>query len=80
MAKIAAAANTIIPAVLALEAAGFAVSQEAAYVVAQRGDDVYVADDPVTVLGLVALVQARGWEWGASDDEIDRVLPRFTDG
>jgi hypothetical protein len=36
-----------------------------------------VAADPVSVLGLVKLVEARSWNWRASDDEIDATLGRY---
>jgi hypothetical protein len=32
---------------------------------------------PLTVLGLVKLVESRGWNWRASDDEITEVLGKF---
>jgi hypothetical protein len=44
---------------------------------ASRGDERYVADDPVAVLGLVRLVDIRGWEWTASDAEIGAAVQRF---
>ncbi len=77
--RIAAAGNTVVPAVLALEAAGYRVSKlngdlfEATSVDGSN----YVADDPVALLGLIKLVELRGWTWRATDSEIDSVLTRF---
>jgi hypothetical protein len=79
--SIHAAANTMVPAVLALEDLGFAVSMEvlAGQEVCRvaRGDETYTADDPVAVLGLVRLVELRTWDWQASDAQIERVLRQY---
>jgi len=37
-------------------------------------DEAYKAEDPVAVLGLVRLVELRGWERRAGDAEIDATL------
>ena len=80
MTSIAAAGNTVVPGILALEAAGFEVSIQATAdrttVRAVRNGDIYTADDPVTVLGLVRLLELRGEVWQATDDEITRTLAR----
>lgn len=39
-----------------------------------RGND-YVAEDPLSLLGLVKLHEVRGDNWKVSDDEIDKYLP-----
>ena len=77
--KIVAAGNTVAPAILELERQGFAISAPEAgeIFVATRGDETYSADDPVTVLGLVRLVELRGWEWAATDTEIESVLEKY---
>jgi hypothetical protein len=80
MAHIIAAGNTVVPALLALEALGFRVevtAGEHSLCQATRGDESYAAGDPVTVLGLVRLVEVRGWDWAATDAEIDAVFQRF---
>jgi hypothetical protein len=75
---IAAAGNTVVPAVLALEAAGYRVTKLSGDLFeATSLDGSYVADDPVTLLGLIKLVELRSWTWRASDSEIDSVLTRF---
>ena len=81
MNHIFAAGNTVVPAVLALEALGFKVEvtqvAEIPMCRATRGAESYAAEDPVTVLGLVRLVEIRGWDWGATDAEIDATFQRF---
>lgn len=80
MKKIATAGNTVVPALLALEKLGFVVaieqSGDAELFRATRGDETYLAEDPVAVLGLVKLVEMRSWEWQPSDLEIDEVMRR----
>ena len=67
-----------MPSILALEAAGFQVEQ--------IGEDLlraasptgrYVAADPPELLGLIKLIEVRGWSWQATDSQIDSVLERF---
>ena len=81
MKRIATAGNTVVPALLALEELGFVVTVEksgdAELFRATRGDETYVAEDPVAVLGLVKLIEMRGWEWQPSDVEIDEVMRRY---
>ena len=80
MNRIVAAGNTVVPALLALEALGLRVevtAGENSVCRATRGDESYVADDPVAVLGLVRLVEVRGWDWPATDAEIDATFLRF---
>jgi hypothetical protein len=36
-----------------------------------------IASDPVTLLGLAALLEMRGDSWQASDEEIDRFVAEF---
>jgi hypothetical protein len=78
---VVAAANTGVPALLVLEALGFRVEITAdgdgAACRAARGDERYVADDPVAVLGLIKLVELRGWDWAASDSELDAATRRY---
>jgi hypothetical protein len=81
---LADAANTEIPAYLALLRRGLSVSYESispgastcAWVAEDAGCR-YVADDLLSLLGLVALYQTRGPEWQASDEQIDRFLAEF---
>jgi hypothetical protein len=79
--KIVALGNTVVPALLLLERLGFEVlvvqREHEMTCRARRGDDEYQADDPVTVLGLVKLVEERGWQWNPSDQEIEAVMRRY---
>ena len=80
MKQIVAAANTVVPAFLALEALGFLLevtNGERPACRATRDGESYVADDALTVLGLVRLVELRGWDWAATDAEINAALQRF---
>jgi hypothetical protein len=36
-----------------------------------------VADDPVTILGLIKLIETRSWDWRASDEDITATLDKF---
>jgi hypothetical protein len=75
--EIAHAGNTVVPALLALEALGYEISIQGDLVTAAAPDGRFVAADPVSVLGLVKLVEARSWNWRASDGEIDATLGRY---
>ena len=81
MNQITSAGNTVVPALLSLESLGFEVVVSAngdrAECRVTRGDESYVADDPVTVIGLVRLVELRGWNWAVSDSELDAAIQRF---
>ena len=84
MRHISAAGNTVVPALLALEALGFRVDitgdGERPTSRATRGDEVYVADDPVSLLGLVKLVEIRGWNWTPEDSEFHATMQRYSPG
>jgi len=75
--SISSAGNTLVPAILALEASGYTVTQEGGRIVATAANARFAAEDPVTVLGLVRLAESRR-PWQADDDEIDDVLRRFS--
>jgi hypothetical protein len=75
--EIAHAGNTVVPALLALEGLGYEISIQGDLVTAAGPDGRFVAADPVSVLGLVKLVEARSWNWRANDDEIDATLSRY---
>jgi hypothetical protein len=79
MKRIATMGNTVVPALLELEKLGFTVKtgKDSYQCRATRNDEEYSADDPVTVLGLVKLIESRGWNWHASDEEIDATLRRY---
>lgn len=79
--KIASAANVEVPAILVLESMGFIVASriistehEMVWTATGNGDE-YVAEDPLSLLGLVKLLEVRGDNWQASDDDIAKYLP-----
>jgi hypothetical protein len=79
--QIAASANVIVPAIRALELRGFEVTRELSDTSelwrARHLDLDVIGDDPLDLLGLVALIESTGPKWQASDDEIADVLQRF---
>lgn len=78
MKRIATAGNTVVPALLVLEQLGFAMTVNGASELrATRGDEEYVADDPVAVLGLVKLIESRTWDWRPTDDEFEATARRY---
>jgi hypothetical protein len=79
--RIVACGNTVVPALLSLEQLGFNVivqdHSRGQTVIARRGDEEYSADDPVTVLGLIKLVEARSWQWKATDAQIEAIIAKY---
>jgi hypothetical protein len=81
--KIAIAGNVIVPAYLVLCAKGYQVSRqideedELETWRAVRPGREFIAEDVVSLLGLVALFEARGADWPAEDSEIDAFLDQF---
>lgn len=67
------AGNTLAPAILALEAIGYVVTQKNELLFATAGNARFAAEDPVALLGLVRLAELRR-PWRASDTEIDDVM------
>ncbi len=79
--RIADAGNTLVPAVLALRAAGFTVSREprsdGEWWRAETDELELIAADPLTLLGLAAMRRNRGADWKATDAEIDAVIREY---
>jgi hypothetical protein len=44
---------------------------------AEQGDSRFVAEDPILLLGLVALYETRGENWRATDEQIEDFLNRY---
>jgi hypothetical protein len=76
---ISAAGNVVVPAYLAILSKGYKIEPSGVKsgLIATRGDDSFVADDPITLLGLISMAELRGAHWHASDQEIDDFLARF---
>ena len=77
MVHISQAGNTVVPAILALEAMGMTVEVHPDRIVASSELGHFTADDPVSALGLVTLVKLRGENWQAADDQIASTWARF---
>lgn len=81
--KIANAGNVTVPAALALEQRGYVVrcdrsddgSRETW--VAESSMAELFAEDPVALLGLAALLESRGSDWKASDEQSRNFLKKF---
>ena len=76
--QISSAANTMTPAYLAILSKGYSVTASGDLMVAEKGPHRFVAEDPVLLLGLIALFEVRGEEWKADDDEIDAFMRDFS--
>jgi hypothetical protein len=78
---ISAAGNTMAPCCLVLEELGYVVSNkmvdDSEHWIAEKISQRFVATDPCTLLGLVKLVEIRGEDWRASDEEIADFLERI---
>jgi hypothetical protein len=78
------AGNTVVPAYPALRPRGYTVRLDERSTdgseerwTAEDSRCVLNAGDPVTLLGLAALVETRGDGWQASDEELDRFVSEF---
>lgn len=77
------AGNCMVPAYLVLKAKGFRVWNEepdpssgnvGEVWFAERPDLSLIADGPVSLLGLLAMFEARGADWKADDKDIEAFL------
>lgn len=80
--RIAAAGNTEIPAYLALLEKGYIVRwerlpEERAFWFAGKDDYELVAAGPLELLGIAAMVETRGPDWRATDEEIGEFMKRY---
>ena len=64
---IADVGSVMTPAYLAILAKGYAVRSSGDYMIAPRGEDTFVADGPVQLLGLIAPIEVRGETWEATE-------------
>jgi hypothetical protein len=77
MVRLGDAGNTWNPALLALRSKGYSLrlekSDDGTTEVwwAEKGHDVFGANDPIRLLGLVALWEMRGEKWQQHSDEPD---------
>ncbi|HVF85043.1 MAG TPA: hypothetical protein VM821_03595 [Abditibacteriaceae bacterium] len=82
--KIADAGNVLVPAYLTLIQKGLSVrwlnltdDPEQELWFAEDATREFVADGPLTLLGLVSLHEIRGDNWQASDEQIDDFLGKY---
>jgi len=83
--NLTAAGNVIVPAYLALVAKGYVVrcerlTNEEELWVAEGPHGRFSAEDPITLLGVVGVVETRGADWAASDSEIESFIKKFDYG
>lgn len=84
MNTIVSAGNVLVPAYLALVGKGYSVTRSKSgrrddpeEWCAIKGAARFVAEDPLSLLGLVAMGESRGSAWKASDEEIDAFFAQF---
>lgn len=80
--EIAAAGNTEVPAYLALVDLGFKISvrnlEKGAQIWTAAKNDLQVSgESPLELLALIKLIECRGENWKASDDEINDFLSKY---
>ncbi|WP_152669937.1 hypothetical protein [Lysobacter capsici] len=75
--RIAMAGNTLAPAYSALLQKGYTVERHPELpdcCVASKNGYSFLADNPVELLGLIAMIEVRGEAWQASDREVEDFL------
>ncbi len=74
-----AAGNTVAPAIQTLKSLGYKVtlSDGLQLLTAEKGGNSFVADDPVTVLGLIKMHEVRGADWQVPDEELEAIRQEF---
>jgi hypothetical protein len=84
MATLASAGNVLVPAYLVLIEKGYRVERlstakrkEPELWCATKGESRFVAEDTLSLLGLVSIHEVRGKVWKASDNEIDSFFEQF---
>ncbi len=74
---LAAAGNTVIPAIQVLKKLGYTVSTTweggNQLFVAGRDNNTFIGGDPVMVLGLIKLYEVKGENWRVSDAELETI-------
>ncbi|RYG60377.1 hypothetical protein EON80_24785 [bacterium] len=79
--RIFTAGNVFVPAYLALKQKGFTVWEEGTAEretwYAEDATRLFIAEDPLSLLGLVAMHETRGDDWMAEDEEIDAFMAEF---
>ncbi|MGH8080901.1 MAG: hypothetical protein ACREP7_10015 [Lysobacter sp.] len=79
--RVVMAGNTLAPAYSALLKKGYTVergSDALGGCSASKNGYSYAAENPVELLGLIAMIELRGESWQASDREVDAFLCQLT--
>ena len=71
--NLSATGNVAVPAIKLIEDLGFQLTFKNGTFTAQKGMDIFRADDPITLLGLIKLIEVRGENWHVTDIEIERI-------
>ena len=78
---IATAGSVLVPAYLVLRGKGYRITRVVEENVetwrAMKPGEEFIAEDPLSLLGLVSLYEARGPAWRAEDAEIDDFFEQF---
>jgi hypothetical protein len=84
MATLVSASNVLVPAYLALIEKGYRVKRlspakrgEPEEWCATKGRSRFLAEDTLSLLGLVSLYEVRGRTWRASDTELESFFEQF---
>ena len=78
--RIAMAANTLAPAYAALLKKGYRVERRrdpSGGCLASKDGHSFLAENPVELLGLIAMAEMRGEAWQASDREVELFLQQL---
>jgi len=78
--QLAAAGNTLAPALAALRRKGYVVSREGDGYRADSSTWQLLADDPLQLLGLAAMLDERGASWQPTDEEVEDFLQLELEG
>ena len=68
--RMSVAGNLLTPAYLTIIERGYAVRRKGDFWIAVKGDDTFTARDPISLLGVIAVGEARGENWRATDEQI----------
>jgi hypothetical protein len=70
---ITTAGNVLIPAIKLIKELGYQLKFENNCFTAERNDDIFTAEDPIYLLGLIKLIEIRGENWRVDDDECEKI-------
>ncbi|MGO1071589.1 hypothetical protein [Lysobacter sp. CA199] len=78
--RVAMAGNTLAPAYSVLLKKGYAVERHpdlSGWCCASKDGYSFLAENPVELLGLIAMLEVRGEAWQASDREVGQFLQQL---